>query len=288
MNIKTVFFVVIWPKKTCRHIKYQPRIDPTKVGHFWKIKNFKFDNNEICSIFPIDSLVFYVWDLLGFFLEKRIDSGPILFSLPLLSIPFMTLLWLWKQLECFKSTFSHNCCFYNSKGYWHKTMIDDTVPSFCPNILCIVQHHYLGIFVLQNGKYFFWILTKKPTTKDFIPFRPLHSGLNSKSIRKVPVGTHIKYISEFIEVQFVISIVSNLYLGVVNKRSPHGGMERVTTLLSRGWWFDPQCRQSEKLLSGRKFMASHQPPLLSLGHSRFTAQSVVLKMAEMNFTCYVS
>ena len=22
----------------------------------------KFDNNEICSIFPIDSLVFYVWD----------------------------------------------------------------------------------------------------------------------------------------------------------------------------------------------------------------------------------
>ena len=61
-------------------------------------------------------------------------------------------------------------------------------------------------------------------------------------------------------------------------------MERVTTLLSRGWWFDPQCRQSEKLLSGRKFMASHQPPLLSLGHSRFTAQSVVLKMAEMNLS----
>ena len=143
----------------------------------------KFDNNEICSIFPIDSLVFYVWDLLGFFLEKRIDSGPILFSLPLFSIPFMTLLWLWKQLECFKSTFSHNCCFYNSKGYWHKTMIDDTVPSFCPNILCIVQHHYLGIFVTQNGRSFFeyW---QKTYNKRFHTLQASTqcSGLNSKSI----------------------------------------------------------------------------------------------------------
>ena len=28
------FFVVIWPLKTPGHIKYWPRIDPTKVGHF--------------------------------------------------------------------------------------------------------------------------------------------------------------------------------------------------------------------------------------------------------------
>ena len=31
---KDRFFVVIWPKKTLRHIKYLPRIDSTKVGHF--------------------------------------------------------------------------------------------------------------------------------------------------------------------------------------------------------------------------------------------------------------
>ena len=30
----------------------------------------KFDNNEICSIFPIDSLVFYVWDQNFDFLRK--------------------------------------------------------------------------------------------------------------------------------------------------------------------------------------------------------------------------
>ena len=39
------FFEVIW------------RIDPTKVRPFQKIKILKFDNNEICSIFPTDSLV---------------------------------------------------------------------------------------------------------------------------------------------------------------------------------------------------------------------------------------
>ena len=31
---KDRFFVVIWPKKTPIHIKYLPRIDSTKVGHF--------------------------------------------------------------------------------------------------------------------------------------------------------------------------------------------------------------------------------------------------------------
>ena len=31
---KDRFFVVIWPKKTLGHIKYLPRIDSTKVGHF--------------------------------------------------------------------------------------------------------------------------------------------------------------------------------------------------------------------------------------------------------------
>ena len=31
----------------------------------------KFDNNEICSIFPIDSLVFYVWDQNYAFFEKN-------------------------------------------------------------------------------------------------------------------------------------------------------------------------------------------------------------------------
>ena len=65
------FFVVIWPKKTPRHIKYWPRIDPTKVGHFWKIKILKFDNNKISSIFPIDSLVFYVWNQNFDFFEKN-------------------------------------------------------------------------------------------------------------------------------------------------------------------------------------------------------------------------
>ena len=38
--------------------------------HFRNLKKFnilKFNNNEICSTFPIDSLVFYVWDL---FLRK--------------------------------------------------------------------------------------------------------------------------------------------------------------------------------------------------------------------------
>jgi hypothetical protein len=53
---------VIWPKKTLGHIKYRPRIDPTKVGQFKKIKILKILNNGICSIFPIDYLVFYVWD----------------------------------------------------------------------------------------------------------------------------------------------------------------------------------------------------------------------------------
>ena len=42
--------------------------------------------------------------------------------------------------------------------------------------------------------------------------------------------------------------------------SPHGGMEIVLTLLSRGWWFDPRRRQPEKFLSGCKFMDSHKPP----------------------------
>ena len=39
-----------------------PRIDPTKVGHFQKIKVLKFDNIKIYSMFPTDYLVFYVWD----------------------------------------------------------------------------------------------------------------------------------------------------------------------------------------------------------------------------------
>ena len=117
-------------------------------------------------------------------------------------------------------------------------------------------------------------MTKKPTTKDFIPFRPIHSVLNSKCIQKVPVGTHIKYISEFIEVQFVISI------WVVNKRSPHGGMEIVTTLLSRGWWFDPRHWQSEKLLSGWKFMASPT--------SSPSARSLCYKVRNSPFNTWVS
>jgi hypothetical protein len=33
-------------------------------------------------------------------------------------------------------------------------------------------------------------------------------------------------------------------------------MERANTLLSRGWWFDPQRWQPEKLLSVHHFMAS--------------------------------
>ena len=57
-------------KKTLGLIKYWPRIYLTKVGHFLKIKILKFVNNEICSIFPIDSLVFYVWDQNFDFLRK--------------------------------------------------------------------------------------------------------------------------------------------------------------------------------------------------------------------------
>ena len=37
------------------------RIDPTKVGHFQKIRILKFDNIKIYSMFPTDSLIFYVW-----------------------------------------------------------------------------------------------------------------------------------------------------------------------------------------------------------------------------------
>ena len=37
------------------------RIDPTKVGHFQKIRIWKFDNIKIYSMFPTNSLIFYVW-----------------------------------------------------------------------------------------------------------------------------------------------------------------------------------------------------------------------------------
>ena len=39
----------------------------------------KFDNNEICSIFPIDSSVIYVWDQILIFWEKRVNSGQIFY-----------------------------------------------------------------------------------------------------------------------------------------------------------------------------------------------------------------
>jgi hypothetical protein len=39
---KDKIFVVIWPKKPLGHIKYRPRIDPTKVGQFKKIEILKF------------------------------------------------------------------------------------------------------------------------------------------------------------------------------------------------------------------------------------------------------
>ena len=42
-----------------------------------KNQNFEILNNEICSIFHIDYLVFYFWIKLLIFWEKRIDSGPI-------------------------------------------------------------------------------------------------------------------------------------------------------------------------------------------------------------------
>ena len=41
-------------------MKYCPRIDLTKVGHFYRIKILKFDNSEI----------FYVWDRNFDFLRK--------------------------------------------------------------------------------------------------------------------------------------------------------------------------------------------------------------------------
>ena len=37
------------------------------------------------------------------------------------------------------------------------------------------------VFLLRKMVNLFLNIDKKPTTKDFIPFRPLHSGLNSKS-----------------------------------------------------------------------------------------------------------
>ena len=36
----------------------------------------KFENNEICSIFPIDSLVFYVWDQNFEFLTSFVRIDP--------------------------------------------------------------------------------------------------------------------------------------------------------------------------------------------------------------------
>ena len=48
--------------KSSRQMANWPRIDPTKVGHFQKIKVLKFDNIKIYSMFPTDYLVFYVWD----------------------------------------------------------------------------------------------------------------------------------------------------------------------------------------------------------------------------------
>ena len=53
----------------------QPRIDPTKVRHFQKIRVLKMDNNKICSIFPNDSLVFYVWGQNFEFLRKTDRNG---------------------------------------------------------------------------------------------------------------------------------------------------------------------------------------------------------------------
>ena len=52
--------------KSCRHVAYRPRIDPTKVEDFKRIKILKLSNTKICTIFTTDSLVFYVWGLLIF------------------------------------------------------------------------------------------------------------------------------------------------------------------------------------------------------------------------------
>jgi hypothetical protein len=68
MDIKTGFFEVIWLKKIVDTFSDWSRIHPTKVGHFQKSSHqkMKFDNNEICFIFPIDSLVLYVGDHFDF------------------------------------------------------------------------------------------------------------------------------------------------------------------------------------------------------------------------------
>ena len=48
----------------------RPKIDPTKVGQFQKIKIWKFDNNKMYSILTTDFLVFYVWGQNFNFLKK--------------------------------------------------------------------------------------------------------------------------------------------------------------------------------------------------------------------------
>ena len=63
------------------------------------------------------------------------------------------------------------------------------------------------VFLLRKMADLFLNIDKKPTTKDFIPFRPLHSGLNSKSTGKF---LQVYKSNTVIEVQFVI------FIGVVN------------------------------------------------------------------------